>query len=151
MKFGRVCWTHLLHRFPYPAQALEESTGAFGERLAIAYLRREGYKILEHSYACPLGEIDIIAVWRKRLIVFIEVKTWTSVRVNSGGPADAVDDVKQRKICRTALHYAKKHGLLDTPGRFDVIEISLGQKPRYPNCRHIQAAFESQEQFQMHA
>jgi putative endonuclease len=98
-----------------------------------------------------LGEIDIIAAWKATEVVYIEVKTWSIQRENQGGPADAVDQIKQRKICRTALHYAKRHGLLDTPGRFDVIEVVLGSDPRRPNFRHIQSAFESQEAYQMHA
>jgi putative endonuclease len=98
-----------------------------------------------------MGEIDIIAAWKATKVVFVEVKTWSKQKDNQGGPADAVDDIKQRKICRTALHYAKRHGLLDTPGRFDVIEVVLGSDPGHPSFRHIQDAFESQEVFQMHA
>ena len=129
----------------------DESTGDYGERLAVEYLRRCGYFILDRSYACPMGEIDIIAAWKATKVVFIEVKTWRQQKANQGGPADAVDDVKQRKICRTALHYAKRHGLLDTPGRFDVVEVVLGSIPGRPKFRHIQAAFESQEAYQLHA
>jgi len=128
-----------------------ESTGRYGERLAIEYLRRSGYFILEHSYSCQLGEVDVIAAWRATTVIFIEVKTWSSRLGTEGGPSDAVDENKQRKICRTALHYAKRHGLLDTPGRFDVIEVVLGDEPLRPSFRHIQAAFESSEAYQFHA
>ncbi|MCY3007350.1 MAG: YraN family protein [Planctomycetota bacterium] len=137
------------HRY-FPPKA-EESTGAYGERLAIEYLRRSGYMILERSYACPMGEIDIVAAWKSSMVVFVEVKTWSCQRENQGGPSDAVDEVKQRKICRSALHYAKRHGLLDTQGRLDVIEVVLGTEPCRPIFRHIEAAFESRETFQMHA
>ena len=135
----------------YFPPTLEEPTGLYGERLAVEYLKRCGYFILERSYRSPMGEIDIIAAWKATKVVFVEVKTWSKQKDNQGGPADAVDDIKQRKICRTALHYAKRHGLLDTPGRFDVIEVVLGSDPGHPSFRHIQDAFESQEVFQMHA
>jgi putative endonuclease len=144
-------WCDFRKSMRYFQAGLDEPTGRYGERLAVEYLRRCGYFILERSYACPMGEIDIIAAWKATQVVFIEVKTWSSQRENQGGPADAVDEIKQRKICRTALHYAKRHGLLDTPGRFDVIEVVLGKDPNRPSFRHIQAAFESQEAYQMHA
>ena len=144
-------WWEFRKSMRYFPPGVDESTGQYGERLAVEYLRRCGYFILERSYVSPMGEIDIIAAWRATQVVFIEVKTWSQQRDNAGGPADAVDDTKQRKICRTALHYAKRHGLLDTPGRFDVIEVVLGNEPQRPSFRHIQAAFESQEAFQMHA
>jgi len=57
--------------------------------------------------------------------------------------------VKQRKLCKTALHYAKRHGLLETRGRFDVIEIRLTET--MPNLCHIQAAFQSEDRFQLHS
>jgi Holliday junction resolvase-like predicted endonuclease len=98
-----------------------------------------------------MGEIDIVAAWKTSMVVFVEVKTWSCQRENQGGPADAVDEVKQRKICRSALHYSKLHGLLDTQGRLDVIEVVLGTVPCRPIFRHIEAAFESRETFQMHA
>jgi putative endonuclease len=144
-------WFEFRKSMRYFPPCVEESTGEYGERLAVEYLRRCGYVILECSYDCKLGEIDIIAAWKARTVVFVEVKTWSRQKANHGGPADAVDDIKQRKICRTALHYAKRHGLLDTQGRFDVIEVVLGGDPGHPRFRHIQAAFESQEAFQMHA
>jgi putative endonuclease len=157
-KYTRQVWQPIENRWldfrksmRYFPPCHDETTGQYGERLAIEYLRRCGYFILEHSYKSPLGEIDIIAAWKASKVVFVEVKTWSCRNDNQGGPADAVDDVKQRKICRTALHYSKRHGLLDTPGRFDVIEVILGTDPGRPEFRHIQAAFESQEMFQLHS
>ena len=142
-------WWSFLHSLPYPKQLPDESVGDYGERLAMTFLRRSGYVILEHSYACPLGEIDVIAAWKQQVVVFVEVKTWGRARVDPGRPADAVDDVKQRKLCKTPLHYAKRHGLLESRGRFDVIEIRLTDSQ--PNLCHIQAAFQSEERFQLHS
>jgi Holliday junction resolvase-like predicted endonuclease len=100
-------------------------------------------------WVVPAAEIDVIAAWKQQVIVFVEVKTWGRSRVDPGRPADAVDDVKQRKLCKTALHYAKRHGLLETRGRFDVIEIRLTET--MPNLCHIQAAFQSEDRFQLHS
>jgi len=146
-----VCWWNFRRSLRYFPPKPHETTGAYGERLAIEYLRRSGYIILERSYACSMGEIDIVAAWRTSMVVFVEVKTWSCQRDNQGGPSDAVDAIKQRKISRSALHYAKRHGLLETQGRIDVIEVVLGSEPCRPVFRHFEAAFESPEAFQMHA
>ena len=144
-------WWNFRRSLSYFPPKPQETTGAYGERLATEYLRRSGYMILERSYACSMGEIDIVAAWKTSMVVFVEVKTWSCQRDNQGGPSDAVDAIKQRKICRSALHYAKRHGLLETQGRMDVIEVVLGSEPCRPIFRHIEAAFESPEAFQMHA
>ena len=48
-------------------------SGAWGETIAAALLIAKGYRILERRFSCPAGEIDIIAVRRRRLAI-IEVK-----------------------------------------------------------------------------
>ena len=134
---------------PYPAKRTDESVGEYGERVAVIYLQRKGFFILEQSYRIKSGEIDIIAVWRKRVVVFVEVKTWAEQRENSGGPSDAVDDRKQEKITRTALTYMKRHRLLESSGRADVIEVVLGSDPKHPSFRHFENAFEAVGEYQM--
>ena len=53
------------------------SVGKFGEDLALIYLKRQGYKIIERNFRIRGGEIDIIAQDNNTL-VYIEVKTRTS-------------------------------------------------------------------------
>jgi Holliday junction resolvase-like predicted endonuclease len=92
--------------------------------------------------------------WRDRFdwcIVFVEVKTWGSAWENSGGPSDAVDAEKQRKITQTALIYCKRHGLLDTSGRADVIEVTFEELTRRPIFRHIENAFEAVGSYQLYS
>lgn len=91
--------------------------GAYGERIAAVFLERSGYIILERSYRLKSGEIDLIAVWERRVVVFVEVKTWAERKENTGGPSDAVDIAKQEKISKTALQYMKRHRLLESAGR----------------------------------
>ncbi|MFO0013988.1 MAG: YraN family protein [Planctomycetota bacterium] len=144
-------WSRWRLSRPYPIQSSGESTGQYGERLAAIYLERCGYRILERSFRTRLGEIDLIAAWGDRCIVFVEVKTWGEVWENAGGPSDAVDEEKQRKITQTALVYCKRHGLLDTSGRADVIEVTFDEFSRRPTFRHIENAFEAVGSYQLYS
>ena len=142
-------WTRWRLARPYPTLNSGESLGAYGERIAAIFLERQGYFILERSYRQKSGEIDLIAAWQRRVVVFVEVKTWAIARENTGGPSDAVDKVKQEKITKTALIYMKRHRLLESAGRADVIEIILGGVPGRPVFRHFVDAFEAVGEYQM--
>lgn len=135
---------------PYPPPFSNESVGAFGERLAASYLERKGYLILERSFRTKTGEIDLIAVWKKRLLVFVEVKTGEHGPPPGEGPSDRVDERKQKKITDTALRYMKQHRLFGTSGRVDVIEVVLRPESGNGPCfRHFESAFQASGQFQM--
>ena len=96
--------------------------GDRGEDRAAAFLRKEGYRILERNYRCPLGEMDIIAREGKT-IVFVEVKTRSSDRF--GSPQAAIGPQKQRRMTVVALCYLNGQGWLGEPARFDVAAVNL--------------------------
>ena len=98
--------------------------GRAGEKLAVDFLRKKGFKILKTNYRSPVGEIDIIAE-DKSAIVFIEVKTRSSD--NYGSPCEAVDSKKQEKYYKIATYYLQKEKKIDSECRFDVVEIENGQ------------------------
>ena len=98
--------------------------GNIGEKQAVKFLKKQGYKILEKNYKTDLGEIDIIAK-DGEYTAFIEVKTRTTEEF--GAPSEAVDSHKQRQYIKVANLYAIKKGITDTPMRFDVIEIENGK------------------------
>ena len=80
--------------------------GAYGEKQAVSYIKKLGYKILEQNFTTKIGEIDIIAQ-DKSYIVFIEVKNRTSQKF--GRPSEAVNNHKQHKIKQVALLYMQKY------------------------------------------
>jgi len=98
------------------------STGKDGEQIAVVYLKKNGYRICETNFRCPLGEIDIIAREKSEL-VFIEVKTRKSREL--GYPEQAVGIRKQKKLSQLALWYLQKKKMTDANARFDVIAITL--------------------------
>lgn len=103
--------------------------GKIGEALALKYLKRHGYKILEQNYRSQFGEIDIIAK-DKEILTFIEVKTRKSSEF--GLPQESVDIHKQRQIAKVALIYLAKRNIEEIDCRFDIVAITslLGQKPK---------------------
>lgn len=98
--------------------------GRVGEKRAVDFLKKKGFKILKTNYKTPVGEIDVIAQ-EKEVIVFIEVKTRSSD--NYGAPSEAVDKRKQEKYYKTATYYLQREKKTESECRFDVIEIENGQ------------------------
>jgi putative endonuclease len=120
--------------------------GQRGERLAVRYLRRQGYVILAQSSRSWLGELDVVAV-DGRTVVFVEVKTRRSDQ--AGHPADAVDPAKQQRLTRLALAYLKRHGLLECSARFDVVAVIWPATAGQPQLAHYRRAFEPADRGQM--
>lgn len=118
---------------------LRKLLGDKGEKAAVAYLKKQGYRILAKQYRNQFGEVDIIAEDRKTA-VFVEVKTRTTEA--AGQPFEAVDRRKQDKITRVALAWLKKHQRLEKPSRFDVISIVWPEGSAEPQISHFQNAFE---------
>jgi len=99
--------------------------GKQGEELALKFLKKRGYRILQRNYVCKMGEVDIIAKEGDTL-TFIEVKTRTSTAF--GPPQLAVNPAKQMQLSKVALNFLKENHLEDAKARFDVVAILLGPK-----------------------
>ena len=112
--------------------------GDRGERLAVRYLKRQGFRILARRSRNRLGEIDIIALDGDS-IVFVEVKTRSSQ--SAGHPSEAVTFAKQQQLTRLALTWLKSRGMLERRARFDVIAITWGDGTG-PLIEHYKSAFE---------
>ena len=55
-------------------QGEKNQIGAYGEQIAVNYLKKQGFIILDTNYLKKWGEIDVVA--RKTSIIhFVEVKT----------------------------------------------------------------------------
>jgi putative endonuclease len=120
--------------------------GERGEREAVRHLRRMGLRVITRNYRTTHGEIDLIAR-DGDCLVFVEVKTR-----RRGEPAEAVTLEKQRRLTAAAVHFLKRHRLLDrVPCRFDVVAIvwpiddlhggeAIAKAPP-PSIEHFQDAF----------
>lgn len=124
--------------------------GLQGEQLAARLLRRKGLLILAHGETDRGGEIDLIALDKKRrVVVFVEVKTLQTTR--PGHPAERVDHDKQARITRAALRYLKRNKILGARCRFDVIAIWWPSGCEQPQrVEHYENAFEAVGDYQMY-
>lgn len=105
--------------------------GDAGERKARAYLKKQGYEIVESNYKNPFGEVDIIAR-KDDVVAFIEVKTRSSDLF--GQPSEAVDAKRMRRYKQAANYYFLNSDPCVTV-RFDIIEVYKG------DINHIINAF----------
>ena len=119
----------------------KRKTGNRGERLAVKYLRKNRYKILECNYVALQGEIDIIAE-SKDALSFIEVKTRTLGHENlrEPRPASAVNPKKQQKIIHTAKYYLGTHKT-EKRINLDIIEVYLNEDGTKNKIIHMKNAF----------
>lgn len=90
---------------------------------------------MHRNYRCRWGEIDLIGREGNTLLI-IEVKMRMGTRC--GYPGEAVDKIKQQKICRVYDYYRMKNRLNEyVPVRFDVVEVDGKYR-----CHWIKNAFE---------
>lgn len=111
--------------------------GIKGENIAVNFLTKKGYSILQRNFKSPFGEIDIIAR-DGDTIVFIEVKTRRDDIF--GYPFEAVTKRKIHKLKNSALFYLKKQRK-ESPARFDVLSIFSTDSGSF-TIEHIPDAFE---------
>ncbi|MBI4142559.1 YraN family protein [Candidatus Uhrbacteria bacterium] len=119
--------------------------GSAGEDLAAEYLRGKGYAIIARNVRTRVGELDIVCLaprhtkfWRRREVVFVEVKTRRSLAF--GTPAEAVTRVKQQHLVRAAHAYlAGSREFRRAPFRIDVIAI-MAPPNGAPEITHFPSA-----------
>ncbi len=109
--------------------------GDRGERQAARFLKQRGIRVLTRGYATRQGEVDLICR-EGQTVVFVEVKSR-----KQGVPAEAVTPEKQRRLTLAALHFLRKHDLLETPCRFDVVAVVWPDGPEPTSIEHFRDAF----------
>jgi putative endonuclease len=93
--------------------------GKFGEELAVEFLQKEGYEILETNWNFQKAEIDIIAQ-KENILAIVEVKTRSSLEF--GLPQDFVKPKKIQLLVKAVNEYVITKDL-DLEVRFDIIAI----------------------------
>jgi len=115
--------------------AQHNELGKEGEKIAVDFLIKKGYKILETNYRYLKAEIDIIAQ-KGQILAAIEVKTRSSDYFQD--PQDAVN-AKKIKLMVSAMDYYVVQKDVDLEVRFDIVAI-LHQKNNI-EITHLKDAF----------
>ena len=98
--------------------------GKLGEELAVEFLQKEGYEILETNWIFQKAEIDIIAQ-KDDIITAVEVKTRSSLEF--GLPQEFVKSKKIQLLIKAMNEYVISNDF-DANVRFDVISIYKNAK-----------------------
>ena len=123
--------------------------GRRSERAGARFLRKLGYRILARNVSDRAGELDLLALDGKMLVV---------VEVRSSESKDferlllSVDHRKQQRITDATLRFLQHRKLLgQIPVRFDVLAIRWAPGSSEPEYRHIRHAFEAVGRFQLYS
>ena len=109
--------------------------GKLGEEMAVAFLQKNGYTILETNWTFQKAEIDII-VKKENVLAIVEVKTRSSI--DFGLPQDFVKPKKIQLLVKAVNEYVLKNDL-DLNVRFDIIAIY--KENSIYKIEHLQDAF----------
>ena len=122
--------------------------GRRSERAAAKYLRRQHFRILGRNVDDRLGEIDLLALDDKTLVV-VEVRSSETKTFDE--LATTVDRLKQKRLTDAILRYLQKRRMWHVGVRFDVLALRWPPGAREPEVRHYRHAFQSVGKYQFHS
>ena len=109
--------------------------GINAEEIAVQYLVKNGYDILERNWYHHHYELDIIAL-KNNIVSIVEVKSLSRNYMQE--PYQSVNRNKQRMIIAATNAYIRMHNINDEV-RFDIISIVFNKNE--PQIEHIENAF----------
>ena len=107
--------------------------GKEAEKVALTYLQKEGYRILQTNYRTKQAEIDIIALDNQTLVV-VEVK---SGKRGSLPPECRVTMQKRKRILTALKIFLYQRKLWHLPVRFEVVSVIMPGK----EIQHLREEF----------
>lgn len=110
--------------------------GKKGEEIAVAYLKKEGYKIMARNWFYDHKELDIIAQQGDEIVI-VEVKTREGDYFEE--PWEAVSTKKIRNLVGVADAWLNQKEI-DLETRFDIISIIFSDDVKY-ELTHFPGAF----------
>lgn len=123
------------------AEPARRARGDAVEAAALAWLQKQGLRLLARNAGARIGEIDLVMA-EGATVVFVEVRYRASDAF--GGSAASVDAGKRRKLVGAARLYLARHPQhADAPCRFDVIAAS--GDPRAPHIDWLRDAFRADD------
>jgi putative endonuclease len=105
-----------------PSLSTAVAIGSYGERVAAAFVRRHGYRVLTRNYKTERGEIDLVCR-QGNVLVFVEVRTRAGDAF--GRPSETIDARKEEALRSAAQAYLRLLGRDDITYRFDAVEVRM--------------------------
>lgn len=115
--------------------ARHNELGKKGEQLAVDFLIKNNYEIIERNYRFEKAEVDIIAQ-KEDVMAVIEVKTRSTI--DFGNPQDFVKPKQIKNLVKAIDEYITVNDL-DVEVRFDIIAIVKSEKSF--EIEHLENAF----------
>lgn len=130
----------------------KQKIGNLGESVAIKFLERKGFSLIERNYRKKFGEIDIV-VKKAGVIHFVEVKTVShenfvsfsqdlgrrvSCETDSYRPEDNIHPYKLKRLARTVQVYLlEKTKEAEPKWQFDAVVVRLDMETRRASVRFL--------------
>ena len=115
--------------------AQHNDLGKKGEQLAVDFLLKNNYAIMERNYRFEKAEVDIIAQ-KEDILAIVEVKTRSTT--DFGNPQDFVKPKQIKNLVKAVDEYVTVNDL-DVEVRFDIIAIVKEGKGF--SIEHLENAF----------
>jgi putative endonuclease len=115
--------------------AQHNQLGKKGEQLAVDFLLKNSYGIVERNYRFDKAEVDIIAR-KNEVLAIVEVKTRSTT--DFGNPQDFVKPKQIQRLVKAVDEYVTVNNL-DVEVRFDIIAIV--KKGKGFIIEHLENAF----------
>lgn len=114
-----------------------QKTGEIGENVAVKFLMKQGFTVLERNYTKKWGELDIVAE-KESKIHFIEVKSVkrenlaqvTHETLDSYKPEDNMHPWKMKRMSRTIQTYLLHKRLDEREWQVDLLVVFLDMNNR---------------------
>ena len=123
---------------------MRKEVGKIGEEIAVKFLKKKGYKILDRNCVFKIlgtfqkGELDIVAK-KGDIFCFVEVKTIKDPKIEIL-PEEKVNFSKRKKLILSAQSWMTKNKIpLDSKWQIDVISIILKEN-KEPQIFHFENA-----------
>ena len=129
-------------------QGKKNQTGAYGEQIAVNYLKKNGFLILDTNYLKKWGEIDIVAretQQKSQTIHFIEVKTVSyetksdlqkAVSHGTWRPEENVHYAKIQRLNRAIESWIMEHSY-DGQWQIDVMAVRIVPREKYATVKYL--------------
>lgn len=116
----------------------EQKVGIFGEKIALKYLNKKGYKIIDKNVKVSYKEIDLIFK-KSGKIIFVEVKT--RLKNDFTEAADALNQNKLKNLKKAVSLYVNKLKINPDIVQLDLVAIDIDKNYKMANIKHFENIF----------